>query len=64
MSYLLPRIVGTSVASEWMLTGRTVDADEASARSLVSELVDDDRLLERRSTSRPRSPRTRRSACS
>ncbi len=30
-----------------MLTGRTVTADEAYQRGLVSELVDDDRLLER-----------------
>ncbi len=30
-----------------MLTGRTVSADEAYRRGLVSELVDDDRLLER-----------------
>ena len=29
MSYHLPRIVGTSVAADWMLTGRTVSADEA-----------------------------------
>jgi enoyl-CoA hydratase/carnithine racemase len=47
MSYHLPRIVGTSVAADWMLTGRTVSADEAHRRGLVSELVDDDRLLDR-----------------
>ncbi len=47
MSYFLPRIVGLSVAADWMLTGRTVPADEAYQRGLVSELVDDDRLLER-----------------
>jgi enoyl-CoA hydratase/carnithine racemase len=45
MSYLLPRIVGTSVASEWMLTGRTVDADEALRSGLVSNVVDDAELL-------------------
>jgi hypothetical protein len=27
MSYFLPRIVGSSVAADWMLTGRTVDAE-------------------------------------
>ncbi len=45
MSYLLPRIVGTSVASEWMLTGRTVEADEALRSGLVSSVVDDAELL-------------------
>jgi enoyl-CoA hydratase/carnithine racemase len=45
MSYLLPRIVGTSVASDWMLTGRTVDADEALRSGLVSNVVDDAELL-------------------
>lgn len=44
MSYHLPRIVGTSVASDWMLTGRTVPAAEADRRGLVSELVEPDRL--------------------
>jgi enoyl-CoA hydratase len=39
MSYHLPRIVGTSVAADWMLTGRTVSAAEADRRGLVSELV-------------------------
>jgi enoyl-CoA hydratase len=47
MSYHLPRIVGTSVAADWMLTGRTVTAEEAHRRGLVSELVEDDRLLDR-----------------
>jgi len=46
MSYHLPRIVGTSVASDWMLTGRTVDADEALRTGLVSAVVDDDGLLD------------------
>jgi enoyl-CoA hydratase/carnithine racemase len=47
MSYFLPRIVGASVAADWMLTGRTVPAEEAERRGLVSELVDDERLLDR-----------------
>jgi enoyl-CoA hydratase len=47
MSYHLPRIVGTSVAADWMLTGRTVPAAEADRRGLVSEIVEPDRLLER-----------------
>ena len=47
MSYHLPRIVGTSVAAEWMLTGRTVSATEADRRGLVSEIVEPARLAER-----------------
>ena len=47
MSYHLPRIVGTTVAADWMLTGRTVSAEEAHHRGLVSELVADDELLDR-----------------
>jgi enoyl-CoA hydratase len=46
MSYHLPRIVGTSVAADWMLTGRTVSATEADRRGLVSEIVDADRLAD------------------
>ena len=44
MSYHLPRIVGTSVAADWMLTGRTVTAKEAGRRGLVSEVVEPDGL--------------------
>lgn len=44
MSYHLPRIVGTSVAADWMLTGRTVTAAEADRRGLVSELLAPDVL--------------------
>jgi enoyl-CoA hydratase/carnithine racemase len=44
MSYHLPRIVGTSVASDWMLSGRTVSAAEADRRGLVSELVEPEAL--------------------
>jgi enoyl-CoA hydratase/carnithine racemase len=47
MSYHLPRIVGTSVAADWMITGRTVSAAEADRRGLVSELVEPDQLLGR-----------------
>ena len=47
MSYHLPRIVGTSVAADWMLTGRTVSAAEADRRGLVSELVEPDQLERR-----------------
>ncbi|MGV0777939.1 enoyl-CoA hydratase/isomerase family protein [Mycolicibacterium elephantis] len=47
MSYHLPRIVGTSVAADWMLTGRTVSAEEADRRGLVSEIVSPDLLMQR-----------------
>ncbi|GAT07092.1 MULTISPECIES: enoyl-CoA hydratase/isomerase family protein [Mycobacteriaceae] len=47
MSYHLPRIVGTSVAADWMLTGRTVSAEEADRRGLVSEIVEADGLVDR-----------------
>ena len=47
MSYHLPRIVGNSVAADWILTGRTVPASEADRRGLVSEMVEPDHLSER-----------------
>ena len=40
-SYFLPRLVGTSVASELMLTGRFIHAQRALATGLVSEVVPD-----------------------
>lgn len=46
LSYMLPRAIGSSRAFEIMLTGRDVDADEAQSIGLVSNTVDDARLLE------------------
>ena len=40
-SYFLPRLVGTSVASELMLTGRFIHAERALATNLVSAVVPD-----------------------
>ena len=45
--YHLPTVVGTSGAADSMLTGRAVPAAEAHRRGLVSEPVEDDRMVER-----------------
>jgi enoyl-CoA hydratase/carnithine racemase len=44
-TWLLPRIVGVSVAAELMLTGRIVDAGEARDLGLVSRVVPHDDLM-------------------
>jgi enoyl-CoA hydratase/carnithine racemase len=44
--YLLPRLVGLSNASEFLLTGRFIDASRALRMGLVSEIVPEDKLLE------------------
>ncbi|MDE0950717.1 MAG: enoyl-CoA hydratase-related protein [Halioglobus sp.] len=43
-SYFLPRLVGTSVASELLMTGRFIHAPRALAVNLVSEMVPDSGL--------------------
>ena len=45
-SYLLPRLVGMSVASEYLLTGRFMTAERAREVNLVSAVVPEEQLLE------------------
>src|SRR5881275_3043948 len=44
-SWFLPRVVGIGTASEWMLSGRLIDASEALAARLVRSLHEPDDLL-------------------
>ncbi|MBS1895549.1 MAG: enoyl-CoA hydratase/isomerase family protein [Actinobacteria bacterium] len=46
-SWFLPRIIGEAKALEWMISGRRIDAEEALAIGLVSEVVEPDDLLTR-----------------
>ncbi len=44
--YLLPRMVGLSNASEFLLTGRFIDAERALRMGLISEIVPAEQLLD------------------
>jgi len=46
-SYFLPRLVGTSIASELLMTGRFIHAQRALAVNLVSDVVADESLASR-----------------
>ena len=43
-SYFLPRLVGTAVASELLMTGRFIHADRALRVNLVNEVVEREEL--------------------
>lgn len=45
VSWLLPRLIGAAHSNDILLTGRTVDADEALRMGLVSRVVPDEDLL-------------------
>jgi enoyl-CoA hydratase/carnithine racemase len=44
VSYFLPRMVGASAASEYMLTGRFIDAERGKALGLFAKIVEPDAL--------------------
>ena len=44
--YLLPRLVGLSIASEFLMTGRFIEADRAKSIGLVSDIVPESGLLD------------------
>jgi enoyl-CoA hydratase len=46
VTWLLPRAVGTSNSAEILLTGKKVDAEEACRIGLVSQVFDDDQVVD------------------
>lgn len=46
-SYFLPRLVGASIASEYILTGKFMDAEKAAACGLLSAIVPAEQLLDK-----------------
>lgn len=45
-SWLLPRLIGSARSNDILLTGRTVDADEALSMGMVSRVLPDNELLD------------------
>jgi len=46
LSYFLPKLVGASVAFDWMLTGRRIGAEEAVRSGFVGEIVEPGALVD------------------
>jgi enoyl-CoA hydratase len=44
VSYFLPRMIGASAASEYMLTGRFIDAERGRELGLIAKIVESDAL--------------------
>jgi enoyl-CoA hydratase/carnithine racemase len=44
VSYFLPRMIGASAASEYMLTGRFIDGERGHELGLISKVVSEDKL--------------------
>jgi enoyl-CoA hydratase len=44
VSYFLPRMIGSSAAAEFLLTGRFIEAERARELGLVSRIVEEERL--------------------
>lgn len=49
-TYFLPRIIGSGRTFEWLTSGRRLDASEALAWGLISEIVEPDELAGRAAT--------------
>ncbi|MFH1479754.1 MAG: enoyl-CoA hydratase/isomerase family protein, partial [Pseudomonadota bacterium] len=45
-AFLLPRLVGLAKALEWLLTGKTIDVEEAHRYGLVNMVVPHEKLME------------------
>ena len=39
VSYFLPRVIGSGLAAEYMMTGRFIDAEKALAIGLIGQIV-------------------------
>lgn len=46
LSYFLPKLVGASLAFDWMMTGRRIESDEAARCGLVGQVTDPDATVD------------------